>query len=42
MVRQPTMTDNEKVSGDGWTLELNEGYTREKNVTDDNYILKKK
>ncbi|MFN8206030.1 MAG: hypothetical protein U0T82_01285 [Bacteroidales bacterium] len=42
IVSQPTRTSDKKVSGDGWTIELNEGYIIEKNNTNDNYILKKK
>jgi hypothetical protein len=41
IVSKPTTVNNKKVSGDGWTLELNDGYIIEKNNTDDNYILKK-
>jgi hypothetical protein len=42
IVSQPTGINDKKVIGDGWTLELHEGYIIEKNNTDDNYILKKK
>jgi hypothetical protein len=41
ILSMPTTISKEKVAGDGWTLELNNGYIVEKNSTDDNYILKK-
>ena len=41
IVSQPTTINNEKISGDGWTLELNKGFYIEKNSADGNYILKK-
>lgn len=41
-ISAPVKTDEKKVSGDGWTLELNEGYTIKKDETNGNYKLIKK
>lgn len=40
-VSVPLKIDNKLVSGDGWTLELNEGYKVSKNENTGNYMLKK-
>jgi hypothetical protein len=41
-VSEPTMNNTDTVSGEGWTLELNEGYVIRKNVTDNNFTLIKR
>lgn len=41
ILSEPTSIVNEKISGNGWTLELNNGFSVEKNTSDGNYILKK-
>ncbi|AZB08435.1 hypothetical protein EG344_05985 [Chryseobacterium sp. G0162] len=38
----PAKTEGRKISGDGWTLELTDGYGIKKNETDGNYVLVKK
>ncbi|NDK55749.1 hypothetical protein [Pontibacter fetidus] len=38
----PTELNGNKISGDGWTLELNESYTLTMNSSSGNYILSKK
>ncbi len=38
-VALPTKTDGRKISGDGWVLELNEGYILQKNMSTGNYEL---
>ncbi|MGN7864351.1 hypothetical protein [Chryseobacterium sp. 22458] len=40
-ISNPTQTTDKKISGDGWTLELSNGYTIEKDQTSGNYKLKK-
>ncbi len=40
-ISNPIQTENSKVSGDGWTLELTENYTIEKETTSGNYKLKR-
>ena len=42
VLSEPIMTTSEKSSGKGWTLQINIGYTVEKNNSDGNYTLKKK
>lgn len=39
---EPTLITSDKVSGNGWVLELNKDYIVEKNSSDGNYHLKKK
>lgn len=39
-ISNPTQTTDKKISGDGWTLELSNGYTVEKDQTSGNYKLK--
>jgi hypothetical protein len=39
---EPVMVTADRVSGSGWILELNEGYTVKKDNSDRNYTLKKK
>jgi len=41
-ISYPKTIDEDKVTGDGWTLDLNQGYSIEKELTSGNYILKKK
>lgn len=41
-VSTPTQIDDKKISGDGWTLELKNGYTVQKDSTSNNYFLRKK
>lgn len=41
-VTNPIKTDNKNISGDGWTLQLNEGYTVSKDESNGNYKLLKK
>ncbi len=41
-ITNPTKTENKKVSGDGWTLELTDSYTVEKDAATGNYRLIKK
>ena len=41
-VSAPVKFDGNKISGDGWILELNEKYTIEKNTATGNYSLKQK
>ncbi len=41
-VTNPTKIEEKNVTGDGWTLELNEGYLVKKDETTGNYILTKK
>lgn len=38
----PTMIEGKKITGDGWLLELNDGYGLQKNEVDGNYKLIKK
>lgn len=38
----PTTIEGEKITGDGWILELNDGYALQKNEADGNYKLIKK
>jgi hypothetical protein len=40
-VSEPTLINNDKVVGNGWTIDLNRGYVIEKNNSDNNYSLKK-
>jgi hypothetical protein len=40
-VSEPTGITPERVTGNGWTLDINKGYIIEKNSTTGNYILKK-
>jgi hypothetical protein len=40
-VSEPTLINNDKVVGNGWTIDLNRGYVIEKNSSDNNYSLKK-
>ncbi|MBV8327450.1 hypothetical protein [Chryseobacterium sp.] len=40
-ITNPTGTEGEKIAGDGWTLELKDGYSLEKDQTNGNYKLKK-
>ena len=40
-VTAPTQIEKEKVSGDGWTLDLQAGFTVQKDSATNNYILKK-
>jgi hypothetical protein len=40
-VSEPTLIENGKVTGNGWTIDLNRGYYVEKNTADKNYSLKK-
>jgi hypothetical protein len=42
ILSEPTMITPEKISGNGWMLELNKEYIFEKNSSDGNYLLKKK
>ena len=39
---EPILITSDKVSGNGWVLELNKDYIVEKNSSDGNYHLKKK
>ena len=39
---EPILITSDKVSGNGWVLELNKDYIVEKNSSDGNYLLKKK
>jgi hypothetical protein len=41
-VCEPAVMNSEKISGEGWTLELNHAYKVEKNLSGRNYSLKKK
>jgi hypothetical protein len=41
-VSEPTLIENDKVTGNGWTIDLNSGYSVEKNTADKNYSLKKR
>jgi len=41
-ITNPTKTDGNKIIGDGWTLELTDGYIIEKDETTGNYKLTKK
>lgn len=41
-ITNPTKTEANKIFGDGWTLELTDGYVVEKDETCDNYKLTKK
>ncbi|WP_414846600.1 hypothetical protein [Chryseobacterium sp. IT-36CA2] len=41
-ITNPVKTENKKISGDGWTLELADGYTVEKDRATGNYRLAKK
>lgn len=41
-VSNPISTNDRKISGDGWILELADGYGIEKNETNGNYVLVKK
>ena len=41
-ITNPTKTENKKVSGDGWTLELTDSYAVEKDAATGNYRLIKK
>lgn len=41
-VTNPTSVNGRKVSGDGWTLELNEGYAVVKNEADGRFVLQKR
>jgi hypothetical protein len=41
-ITNPISIDGNKIAGDGWTLELEEGYTIEKEQSTGNFILKKK
>ncbi|MDR2972956.1 MAG: hypothetical protein LBU83_13705 [Bacteroidales bacterium] len=38
-ITNPINTENKKISGDGWTLELSDGYILEKEETNGNYKL---
>jgi hypothetical protein len=38
----PGKTDGKKISGDGWTLELNDGYTIIRDETTGNFKMTKK
>jgi hypothetical protein len=40
-VSEPAGIGSERISGNGWTLDLKTGYRIEKNSTDNNYVLKK-
>jgi len=40
-ISNPVKTENRKVSGDGWTLELKDGYTITKDEGSGNYKLSK-
>lgn len=40
-ISNPTQTEGKKISGDGWVLELVDGYGIKKNETDGNYVLVK-
>ncbi|MFP8894102.1 hypothetical protein [Chryseobacterium sp. EZn1] len=40
-ISNPVKTENRKVSGDGWTLELKHGYTITKDEGSGNYKLSK-
>lgn len=40
-VTNPTSVDGRKVSGDGWSLELNEGYAVVQNEADGRFVLQK-
>lgn len=40
-VSEPTSIQKNLVTGDGWTLNLNDGYSVQKNMTDNNYSLRK-
>lgn len=40
-VSEPTHIDTRRVVGNGWIIELNSGYTVEKNSNSQNYLLKK-
>ncbi len=41
-VTSPIKTEDKIITGDGWTLELTDGYIIEKEETNDNYKLTKK
>jgi hypothetical protein len=41
-VSEPTLINKNKVAGNGWSIDLNNGYIVEKNSFDKNYSLKKK
>jgi len=41
-ITNPIKTENKKISGDGWTLELTDSYTVEKDTATGNYMLIKK
>jgi len=41
-ITKPIKTEGKKIIGDGWTLELTDGYTLEKDETSGNYRLTKK
>lgn len=38
---EPTLTNGNKVAGDGWTIDLNSGYSIEKSSHDKNYSIRK-
>jgi hypothetical protein len=42
IVSEPAVISQEKVSGKGWTIDLNKGYIVEKDSSGKNYLLKKK
>jgi len=42
ILSEPTLITTERISGNGWTLELNKSYIVEKIISDSNYTLKKK
>jgi len=42
IITVPTKTDGNSIKGEGWTLQLNEGYTIFKDETTGNYTLKRK
>jgi hypothetical protein len=41
IISEPTQVGKDKVAGNGWTIDLNNGYYVEKNSSDKNYSLKK-
>jgi len=41
-ITNPIETEDKKIIGDGWTLELSDGYIIEKEETSGNYKLTKK
>jgi hypothetical protein len=41
ILSEPTMIKSDTISGKGWSLYLNKGYSVERNISDGNYYLKK-